>query len=217
VLLVTGFMRLRGADIARMQGPISRQAAAVREFHGCEHYAFGNDLLEADVLRVSERWRSRTAQSAHLIGDHMVDFNIAMRAASVVGTEVESYEDGIVRRLLQIPATSFRPEREERSMVIVMGQIKFASGEIERLRLELGAMIIATRVEDGCQLYAFSRDVIDPDTLHIAERWRDRAALEAHFATPHMATFNAALETAKVESVVVQAYDAAGEWVLRER
>jgi len=217
VLLVTGYMRLRIADIARMHGPVSRQAVAVREFYGCEHYAFGNDLLEADVLRVSERWRTRAAQSAHLIGDHMVDFNIAMRAASVVATEVESYEEGVVRRLLQIPATSFRPEREEKSMVIVMGQIKFAGGEIEHLRLELGAMIIATRAEDGCQLYAFSRDVLDPDTLHIAERWRDRAALDAHFTTAHMDRFNSVLAAAKVESIVVRAYDTAGERVLLER
>jgi quinol monooxygenase YgiN len=210
-------MRLRGADIARMQGPISRQAIAVREFHGCEHYAFGNDLLEADVLRVSERWRTRVAQSAHLVGDHMVGFNIAMRAASVVATEVESYHGGIVRRLLQIPATSFRPEREEKSMVIVMGQVKFASGEIERLRLDMGTQIIATRAEEGCQLYAFSRDVIDPDLLHIAERWRDPAALDAHFATPHMAAFGAVLESAKIESLLVTAYDSTGERVLMER
>lgn len=204
MLLVTGYLRLRSADIARMQGPFARQAAAVRAFHGCDHYAFGTDLLENDVVRVSERWRTRAAQSAHLIGDHMVAFNIAMRAASVVAAEVESYDDGTVRRLLQIPPTSFRPEREDRDLVTVMGQIHVAAGEVERLRLEIGAMTIATRAEQGCQLYAFSRDVIDPDVLYIAERWRDRAALDAHFATAHMATFNRVLSGATITRLDVR-------------
>jgi quinol monooxygenase YgiN len=217
VLLVMGYMRVRSADIARLQGPIARQAAAVREFHGCEHYAFGHDLLESDLLRISERWRTRTAQSAHLIGDHMVEFNIGMRAANIVATQVDSYENGMVRRLLQIPATSFRPEREEKAMVIVMGRAKFEPGEIDRLRGEMESLIRATRAEDGCQLYAFARDVLVPDVLHIAERWRDQAAIDAHFATPHMAAFGALLGAAKVESLLVTAYDSAGERVLMER
>jgi len=212
-----GYMRVRGADIARLQGPISRLATAVREFHGCNHYAFGHDLIEPDLLRISEIWRARTAQSAHLIGDHMVEFNIAMRAASVVATEVDSYENGMVRRLMQIPATSFRPEREEKTMVIVMGRAKFGPGEIDRLHSAMETQIAATRAEDGCLSYAFARDVIDRDVLHIAERWRDQAAIDAHFATPHMAAFGAALGAAKVESLLVTAYDSTGERVLMER
>jgi quinol monooxygenase YgiN len=35
--------------------------------------------------------------------------------------------------------------------------------------------------------------VLDPDVLHIAGRWRDQAAIDAYFATPHMATFNRVL------------------------
>lgn len=214
MLLVMGFMRVRSADIARLQGPISRMAAAANEFHGCDHFAFGHDLLEPDLLRVSERWRSRTAQSAHLIGNHMVDFNIDMRAASVVATEIDSYENGMVRRLLQIPATSFRPEREEKAMVIVMGRAKFGPGEIERIRDAMETQILATRAEDGCLAYAFSRDVLDPDVMHIAERWRDQAAIDTHFATPQMAAFTKVLGSAKVESLLVTAYDSTGERVL---
>ncbi len=214
MLLVIGYLRVRAADVARLRAPMSSQMMAVREFHGCEHYAFGHDLLEPDLFRISERWRTRTAQSAHMVGDHMVNFNIGMRAASIVATEIQSYERGIVRWLLQIPAANFRPEREEKAMVIVIGRAKMAPGEIDRLRDDMETQIRATREEDGCLLYAFSRDVIDPDVLHIAERWRDQAAIDAHFATPHMAAFNKVLGTAKVESLLVTAYDSVGERVL---
>jgi hypothetical protein len=47
-------------------------------------------LLEHDPLRISERWRTRTAQSARLIGNHRVEVNIDMRAANVVAPEIES-------------------------------------------------------------------------------------------------------------------------------
>ena len=217
MLLVMGYLRVRNADIARLRGPIDRQVRAVREFHGCEGYAFGIDLLEPDLLRVAERWRTRAAQSAHLVGDHMVEFNIGMRAANVVATSVDSYEAGVVRRLLQIPATSFRPEREDREMAVVMGSVHFASGEIDRIRPRLEAHLAEARAEEGCDLYAFSRDLLDVDVLHIAGRWRTGAALVAHLNTPAMAAFNTELDGATLESMAVSAYYADGQRALFER
>jgi quinol monooxygenase YgiN len=214
MLLVMGYLRVRFGDIDRLRAPIIRQVAAASEFHGCEGYSFGIDLLEPDLFRIAERWRTRAAQAAHLIGDHMVEFNIAMRAGKVVETLVDSYEGGTVRQLLQIPATSFRAERREEHMVIVMGTARLGAGEIARLRPAMEAQIAATRAEDGCEHYAFAVDVGDPDLLHISERWRDHAAIEAHFASPHMAAFNAALAGAKVLELRVVAYDAQGERVL---
>lgn len=92
-------------------------------------------------------------------------------------------------------------------MIIVMGHAKLAAGEIDRLGAEMEAQIKATRAEDGCLAYSFSRDVLDPDTLIITERWRDNAAIAAHFASPHMAAFNAALAKAKLLEVSVKAYE----------
>jgi quinol monooxygenase YgiN len=54
-------------------------------------------------------------------------------------------------------------------------------------------MVAASNAEEGCIAYAFTQDVLDPTVLHIVEKWQDEAALLAHFATPHMAAFQAAL------------------------
>ncbi len=217
MLLVMGFLRVRNADISRLRAPIERQVRAVREFHGCESYGIGIDLLEPDLLRVAERWRTRAAQSAHLIGDHMVEFNIGMRAGNVVATAIDSYEAGVVRRLLQIPAVSFRPEREDREMAVVLGSAHFGTGEIDRLMSIFETELAATRAEEGCDLYAFSRDVLDPDMLHIAGRWRTGAALVAHLNMPSVAAFDAQLDAAKIETMSVSAYYADGERPLYER
>ena len=55
----------------------------------------------------------------------------------------------------------------------------------------MAAMLAASRAEDGCLAYNYAQDVLDPCVIHISERWRDRAALDAHFATPHMAAWRA--------------------------
>ena len=92
-------------------------------------------------------------------------------------------------------------------MIIVMGHAKLAAGQIDQLQAEMATQIAATRAEDGCELYAFARDLVDPDTLIISERWRDQAAIDAHFHSPHMAVFNKALASATVLDLSVKAYE----------
>jgi quinol monooxygenase YgiN len=92
-------------------------------------------------------------------------------------------------------------------MIIVMGHAKMGPGEIDRLAKEMETQLLATRAEDGCLYYGFSRDVLDPDMLIISERWRDNDAIAGHFTSPHMAAFNAVMASAKVLSISVKAYE----------
>jgi quinol monooxygenase YgiN len=93
-------------------------------------------------------------------------------------------------------------------MIIVTGTARFGEGEIDRLRSDFETNIAATRGEPGCDHYAYAVDVSDPNLLHISERWSDEAAIEAHMAAPHMATFMAILGKAKVEALSVKMYRA---------
>jgi quinol monooxygenase YgiN len=92
-------------------------------------------------------------------------------------------------------------------MIIVLGFIKVAPGEADRLSSAMATIMAETEKEDGCVRYVFSRTVGDPDQIVISELWRDQAALDAHFAMPHMAAFNAALADAKLLDVTVKQYD----------
>lgn len=92
-------------------------------------------------------------------------------------------------------------------MIIIMGFAKTAPGDLDRLADAMKAQVAATNAEDGCELYCFSRDVTDPDTLIISERWRDQAAIDAHFHSAHMATFNDALKSATISALSVKAYE----------
>jgi quinol monooxygenase YgiN len=73
-------------------------------------------------------------------------------------------------------------------------------------------MAAATRQEAGCVRYVFGHDIEHPGRFVLSEAWHDRAALDAHFATEHMATFRAGVRTLRVVSRMAIAYDVAGEW-----
>lgn len=96
-------------------------------------------------------------------------------------------------------------------MIIVLGKIMAAPGEADRLQGAMAIIMAETAKEDGCVQYVFSRAVNDPDRIIISEIWRDQAALDAHFKTPHMAAFNQAISGANLLGVSVKAYDATGE------
>ena len=93
-------------------------------------------------------------------------------------------------------------------MIIVTGTARFAGGEIERLKPALAANIAATRAEPGCARYSYSVDLLDPNLLHVAEEWSDEDAVAGHMAAPHMAELMAALGSAKLESISINAYEA---------
>ncbi|SCX92064.1 Quinol monooxygenase YgiN [Novosphingobium aromaticivorans] len=71
-------------------------------------------------------------------------------------------------------------------MIIVMGSFRLPIENFDSALPMMEKVIAATRAEDGCLLYAYSRDTIDPGLVRVSEQWRDRAALDAHFRTQHM-------------------------------
>ena len=93
-------------------------------------------------------------------------------------------------------------------MIIVEGWVRLAPGEVERFRPAAARMAEESRREPGCLDYVLAQELGDPDLVRIIERWEDEASLTAHFATPHMATFNAALASAKIVAASVDAYGA---------
>lgn len=91
-------------------------------------------------------------------------------------------------------------------MVIVMGTVRVDPEAIARLRPAMEAMMAASRAEDGCLTYAYALDLMEPGLVRVSELWTDRAALEAHFGTPHMATWRAAL-AGQVRERDIKLYD----------
>jgi quinol monooxygenase YgiN len=95
-------------------------------------------------------------------------------------------------------------------MIIVIARAEFEPGRLEALEPALAAMMRATWDESGCLSYSMAIENRGAGICTIVERWESEAALKAHFATPHMATFNAAVIGA-VRSIDAKLYDVTNE------
>ncbi|MEL6858798.1 MAG: putative quinol monooxygenase [Pseudomonadota bacterium] len=93
-------------------------------------------------------------------------------------------------------------------MIIVEGSARIPEGAWDQAEAAMKAMIVASRFEEGCIEYAYSRDLIDRNLLRIIERWKDKAALQSHFAEPHMAAFRAVLAEIGPQDLKVRMYEA---------
>ncbi len=92
-------------------------------------------------------------------------------------------------------------------MLIVAAEVVVEEGALNGVQEALGTMEKETRKEAGCLTYAFSVDVNDPTMVRVFERWKSMDALAAHFKTPHMAAFGAALSVIEPKSMDVKVYE----------
>ena len=80
-------------------------------------------------------------------------------------------------------------------MIVVSGYFRFPPGRIAEARPEMAKVIAASLAEPGCRAYSYAEDVTEPGLFRVYEEWDSRAALTAHFATPHMLGWQATRET----------------------
>lgn len=96
-------------------------------------------------------------------------------------------------------------------MVIVAGTITVDPSKRTQLETAFDRMRAATLKEAGCIEYQAYADRKDPSTVLVFEKWQSEDALRAHFATPHMAEFGAALAQAGVTGSEVKKYVVSSE------
>ena len=93
-------------------------------------------------------------------------------------------------------------------MIVVNARIEATPETVAALKDAILAMQDATLEEAGCEDYTFSIELANPGAIRITERWTSREALQAHFATPHMARFQAAMQAHPPQDVSAHFYEA---------
>jgi quinol monooxygenase YgiN len=96
-------------------------------------------------------------------------------------------------------------------MLVIAGTVKVKPETRSEAVQAALKMAKASQAEAGCRSYAFYADLEDPNTILIFERWDNEAALMAHFQTPHMAEFNAAIPRFLAAPPTIMRYDVAAE------
>lgn len=162
-----------------MIGGLSDEEAALRRARGeGNDYEIGTGRTYLDVVRASSG-RSGGNDGSTALSASPADASLASR---------------------RLPER--RPNRylfadtwEGRRMIVVTGHLRLAPENVERARPHMRTVVEANRKEDGCLLFAFGEDVLDPGLIRIVERWQDWASLEAHDKAPHVVAWRAALKT----------------------
>jgi quinol monooxygenase YgiN len=95
-------------------------------------------------------------------------------------------------------------------VVLVIGRVRCEPDNREALVAACERMQEASRLEEGCIRYGFFAAVDDPNTLVAVEEWEDRAALDRHFAEPHLREFAAELGKLVSERPEVAIHEIAG-------
>jgi quinol monooxygenase YgiN len=98
VIIIMGTLKLAPNGTERLRSAIAAMVPATRAEPGCDHYALAADIDDPDLLHVSERWRDQAALGLHLVSDHVVEFQMAMRRTRILKGDVKIYHpDGTVK------------------------------------------------------------------------------------------------------------------------
>lgn len=83
-------------------------------------------------------------------------------------------------------------------MIVVTGEIELHPEDAWPAASAALKMMEATKAEDGCLIYKFYTDLMNPRRFRVYEEWRDEEALAAHFQTEHMAEFQEKLRKLRI-------------------
>jgi quinol monooxygenase YgiN len=78
-------------------------------------------------------------------------------------------------------------------VLLVIGRVKCDPSNRDQLIAQLRRMQDDSRREEGCLRYGFFSAVEDEDSFIAVEEWKDREALDRHFAEPHLHEFSVRL------------------------
>lgn len=93
-------------------------------------------------------------------------------------------------------------------MLLIAGTVRLPPERLAEARPVMAAMIKASRAEPGCLAYAYAEDLLEPGLIRVHEAWESRAALEAHFAAPHLARWRAAWPALQISERRLFLYEA---------
>jgi len=86
-------------NLAAAREAMVRVIAASRAEPGCQEYAYAEDVLEPGLFRVTERWESREALTAHFAAPHMRRWIAEREALGMTGRSVVAWQGGVPERL----------------------------------------------------------------------------------------------------------------------
>lgn len=101
MIIVEGWVRLPPGAIERFLPAAEAHIRASRQEPGCLDYAYARDLLDPDVLRITEHWADDAALQSHFQTPHTAAFNQALASLAMQAASVHIFSGQHVRALIE--------------------------------------------------------------------------------------------------------------------
>lgn len=147
---------------------------------GCSSYACFAQADRPDAFLFFEEWRDQAALDAHFATPHFAGFMQRFPSLIDGSPTITLYTASLVSDAEPAPASA---------PIVLAGQFAAKPERRNDLIALSTAMLAPSRSEDGCISYDFLEDVGAPGNFLFFERWREKAALDTHFATAGFTAF----------------------------
>ena len=74
-------------------------------------------------------------------------------------------------------------------MISLIAKLPIKEGKLEEAIAAFKELMVQVAKEEGTLSYTLNRNRSDPNTLVVMERYKDKAALDAHSSSPHFKAF----------------------------
>lgn len=92
MIVIKGTVRIPPANLEKARSVMEQMIRASRAETGCIDYAYGVDVLDAGLIRVTERWESRDALAAHFKTAHMATWRSFFPELGITDRSLRLYE-----------------------------------------------------------------------------------------------------------------------------
>jgi quinol monooxygenase YgiN len=92
MIVVVGSFRIPPSMVEFVRPAMAVMIAASRAEQGCIEYAYALDVLDAGLVRVSEKWRDRDALEAHFRTAHIAEWRAQVSALALTERVLTAHE-----------------------------------------------------------------------------------------------------------------------------
>ncbi|MES2288332.1 MAG: antibiotic biosynthesis monooxygenase [Pseudomonadota bacterium] len=91
MLIVAGTIRVPAENMEAARPAMDELVRATRAEAGCELYAYAEDLFDAGLIHISERWTDAASFAAHGAAPHLAEWRVKGAQLGVHGRDLRLY------------------------------------------------------------------------------------------------------------------------------
>ncbi|WP_373488974.1 putative quinol monooxygenase [Blastomonas sp.] len=100
MLIIEGWVRFAPGELDKLTQVTAIMIAETLKEPGCLHYSFARDMVDPDLMRISERWDSQEALDAHSTAPHMAAFGAGLAQVERLGADLRLYSGDEIKRIM---------------------------------------------------------------------------------------------------------------------